>query len=265
MRLAKAGGIEIAAELKKLAKVLSLAANRTPRSLVRRINTVLVDIALRDAASLPDSLKKEHEPYPHFSGLCIVQRTLEAAIGTDLTRDLAQDNTLCEVILKGNIWGIDDAIKAARQGDPTRRGVNTKPRLHGSGSGTGDGAGFGHGDSEGAGRGDGTGGQITEPERERAFPIGDEPPTRDPVAVLGWRGIFEAIYAVKFLWYEEGWREGEKFKGTSLLTSPYGQRGRRDRRGHRPDVGGIAQAPFFSVFSNSAMGRGPGGGHPRNL
>lgn len=105
--------------LKQLAKLLALCANRTPRSLVRRINTALIDIALRDPATLPGSLKLEEMPFLQFSGLCIVQRTLEAALGADMTRTLAEDNALCEVIAKDNIWGIGMALKAEHERQET--------------------------------------------------------------------------------------------------------------------------------------------------
>ena len=166
-------------ELKKLAKVFALSANRTPRSLVRRVNTTLVDIALRDPEMLPNSLKEERSPYPNFSGLCIVHRTLEAAIGAELTRELADDSRLCEVIAKHNIWGIDIAIKAAREDVGGYRGIGTAQGVP-------------------------IPGEIS---NEQRLAVGPGTPERDPVAVLGWKALFSAIFDWKFLWFEEGWIE----------------------------------------------------------
>ena len=39
--------------LKKLVPLLALSANSTPRTLVRRINTALIDLALRELVKLP--------------------------------------------------------------------------------------------------------------------------------------------------------------------------------------------------------------------
>jgi len=108
--------------LKALSKVLARSSNRTPRSLVRRINTTLIDIALRDPVVLPPSLKDEKSPFPYFSGLCIVQRALEAALGQETTNTLAEDNFLCGLIAKNNIWGISSTIKEKQDGSASAMG-----------------------------------------------------------------------------------------------------------------------------------------------
>lgn len=195
-RLSKAADPHLRDGLKKLAKVLALSANRTPRSLVRRINTALIDIALHDPAVLPDSLKRETGACPHFSGLCIVQRTLEAAIGMDFTRALAQDNPLCEAIAKGNIFGIEEAIKTAREVDPARRAADMRPRIP----------------------------VIGDIRGERAVPVGPEPTMQDPHSVRGLRELFDALYEATFLWWEDQDEAGEHIPGTSVLTSPEGKR-----------------------------------------
>jgi hypothetical protein len=127
-RLSNAADPELRKGLEKLAKVFANSANLTPRTLVRRINSTITDIALRDPLLLPESLKNEDKPYLHFSGLCIVQRTLEAALGTEMTQTLAEDNGLCVVIAEKNIWGIRDALKA-RSGEMSGEGtVSDSPR-----------------------------------------------------------------------------------------------------------------------------------------
>ena len=125
-----------------------------------------------------------------------MQRTLEAAIGTDFTRALAQDNALCAVIAKDNIWGIKEAVKAARERDPARRSAGTGPR----------------------------GPVVGDVLGERAVPVGDEPPMQDPLDVRGWDDIYNAIYEVNFLWWEDQDGQGKHIAGTSVLTSPEGKR-----------------------------------------
>jgi hypothetical protein len=189
--------------LKTLAKLLALSANRTPRSLVRRINTALVDLALREEPQLPASLREGDDRRWRFVSLCIVQRTLESALGPEMTRTLAIDNALCELIAKGNIWGITDALKGGRESDSAQRTVDVRPRVPVVGDVLG----------------------------ERAVPVGEAPRPvvneRDERVKAGWLAVFDAIWkdpANNFLWNEDEDQSSAKISGSSVFTSPEGKR-----------------------------------------
>jgi hypothetical protein len=112
-RLSKAADPLLRDGLKRMAPLLALAADATPRTLVRTINGALLDIALRDPAEFPRELKSETPPYPKYTALCVVQRALERAIGADLTRELAQQDGLCAALLSDLTSGTYQAILAA--------------------------------------------------------------------------------------------------------------------------------------------------------
>ncbi|MCE9618756.1 MAG: hypothetical protein K8R92_02475 [Planctomycetes bacterium] len=188
-RLAKAVGHEIRLGLKDLAKVLALSANRTPRSLVRRINTALIDIALRDPTNLPNSLKSELPPYQIFSGLCIVQRTLEATIGVERTRELAEDQELCDLLNRKNIF---EAIKDVHNLlNPRKIKDDRKSHLKGD---------------------------------SKAINILVPTESSDPGRAERWNTIVQAIYREASLYKGDRDSQGNNIANSSMLTSKEAQR-----------------------------------------
>jgi hypothetical protein len=188
-RLDKAVDAGRKVELKKLAQVLALSANRTPRSLVRRINTVLIDIALRDESALRGKLVGEKAPYPNFAGLCIVQRTLETALTRERARALAEDTELCKVLHDRGIFGAlrwldEQRDKRGKAADANAKAPSTK-------DGTSD---------------------------------DDIASVVAPLQDKQRKAILDAIYDEVFLYKEDNDHAGKTIAGTSLLTCPEGKR-----------------------------------------
>jgi hypothetical protein len=82
---------ESAEVLIELAPVLAVAADETPRSLVRLVNNLLVDLRLRQYTDGDDGLSDAE-----FLGLCAVARSLQHHLEHQQYRDLVADDDLCQ-------------------------------------------------------------------------------------------------------------------------------------------------------------------------
>ncbi len=188
-RLDSAASSDLREGLKRMARVLAVASGATPRTLVRRVNRLLIDVELREEAELTDALKTERPPYERFAGLCLIQRTLEDALGLQRTRELAEADDLCQHLAAGDIFGamsaVDDALKpqtvlteAVKERKDFIAGKDGKPPLP----------------------------AITH-ERAKRF-----------------KELLDFIYQNKtFLYAEETLRDGTKIEGTSVLTCKEGR------------------------------------------
>lgn len=187
-RLSKAVPQDLRDEIKKMTPLLALAADATPRTLVRTINGALLDIALRDPTDFPAGLKNETPPYPVYSGLCIVQRALERSIGVELTKELARQQILCDAILKNPAWGAYDAVeRAARLSE---------------------------------GKAEDSLGVTTSEEQIASRSMF---PRLRPDDVKRLRGLVTAILDRPFLWEDQRGPAGKPIAGTALLTSEAGK------------------------------------------
>ena len=81
-----------------LSPLLTLGTQYTPRTLIRRINTLLVDLHLRKGLQFGGELGQEQPPYPDFLGLCLVQRTLQDHVDDFLLRKLTEYQDLCNFL-----------------------------------------------------------------------------------------------------------------------------------------------------------------------
>ncbi len=92
--------------------LLVLSCHATPRTLVRRVNTLLVDARLRPSENLPDALSDAEDPAPHarFLAVCLVQRTLAELLGLTLRR-LRVADALCTAIAERGLDAVFEEFK----------------------------------------------------------------------------------------------------------------------------------------------------------
>ena len=103
-----------------LSELLALGTQYTPRTLVRRINSLLLDMRLRAGMTLTGELGDEQAPYPRFVGLCLVQRTLAERMAPELLRRLRDDKELCTLILAQGVVGARNWLKTNDPRTPRR-------------------------------------------------------------------------------------------------------------------------------------------------
>ena len=90
----------------ELADLLRMGTLDTPRMLVRRLNTLLVDQRLREGMKkLKGDLGNEKRPYKEFLGLCVVQRTLQDVLEASVLKGLSEDQKLCDLVAKEGVGG----------------------------------------------------------------------------------------------------------------------------------------------------------------
>ncbi|MFT3685563.1 MAG: P-loop NTPase fold protein [Phycisphaerales bacterium] len=95
---------EAAVMMQPIAPLLAIGSDDTPRSLVRLVNNLLVDVRLRSlTAPANDPLKQAD-----FVGLCAVARSLQLHLSTDAYATLVDDQDLCTLLAEEGLSGLDE-------------------------------------------------------------------------------------------------------------------------------------------------------------
>lgn len=107
---------------KQLARVLDIASQRNPRTLVRRINTLLTDARVAPLHVKAQLDEDQNKAEGIFMGLCLVRHTLRHLAGEQLTAQLAANQPLCNQIATRGLTACAEYVAAlsSGRGDPSR-------------------------------------------------------------------------------------------------------------------------------------------------
>lgn len=116
---------------------LGEATSFSPRRLVRRINTLLVDQKLRPAPSKDDPDDVKNLEVSQFVGLCLVQRTLLDDLTPEIIREIGDDTEFCkklatvEVVTgQTSIQALDAAIQEQLHPENDNESLSSDAEAH---------------------------------------------------------------------------------------------------------------------------------------